>query len=277
MIKFKKVLSYVFSMEGSMFRYSLSYSMLLALLPTLIVVIVLFQNFIFNFSDLMHFVYQYIPEDMIEPFILYIMDKNYPSFISLMIALASSIYLSSRSFYSFMLVSATHEKFHTYSILLRIKAFVLFLFFVCGMILLFYISHQLGIDLKIHISVWIFICLFILYKALSFEKRPYYYGLIGALFSTVGIVFVGMLFLKVISLFTSYQNVYGPLGSLVVLLLSIYVISSIIYFGYCLNFEYGGRYPQKRYKMKWFYLLGERIANSFMNIVKKHRSDVNAY
>ena len=45
----------------------------------------------------------------------------------------------------------------------------------------------------------------------------------------------------------------------IVLLLSIYVLSSIIYFGYCLNLIYGKYLLKKEYKSDWFYRIGEQI------------------
>ena len=57
----------------------------------------------------------------------------------------------------------------------------------------------------------------------------------GAMFSTICIMGLATLFVTIVKYFTSYQDVYGPLASLVTLLLAIYLISCIIYFGFCLN------------------------------------------
>ena len=266
MQKMKTVVLNFTSLEGNMFRYSLSYCMLLALLPTLIIVILLFQNRFFDVQDLMQFLYHYLPEDLMGPFINYIMEKNYTSLFGLLLAIMPSIYLASRSFYSFLLVSATHEKFKTKGFLLRIKAFLLFLGFVLGLLVTSFLIHFIYLPSSLLFFIGIFTLLYLLFRTLSFEKRPVGYGMIGSFVSSLGIVLTGSIFFSIINKFTSYQNVYGPLGSLVILLLSIYVISSIIYFGYCLNLEYGKRYSVKIIKMKWFYELGEKM---FSSLIKK--------
>lgn len=53
--------------------------------------------------------------------------------------------------------------------------------------------------------------------------------------------------------YTRYNFLYGPLASIMVLLISIYLISSIIYFGYCLNYEYRNSTKKCVYKHKWYY------------------------
>lgn len=259
MHRLKKVVHEYLSLEGNMFRYSLSYCFLLALFPTIILLFFLYQNQIIDFKYLLQFLYHYFPKDFLEPFIVYITNKNYPSLWSILITFFPSVYLASRSFYSFMLVSASHEKFQTHNFLLRIKAFVLFLLAIVWIVVISFFIHLSLFDGTITFMVGLFISLYMMYRILSFEKRPITYGMIGALFSTMGMVLTGMLFLQVVEIFTSYHNVYGPLGSLLTLFLSIYILSSIIYFGYCLNFEFGAKYEKKVYKNMWFYKLVNRM------------------
>lgn len=263
MKKFMQVIRMYLSLEGSLFRYSLSFCLLLALLPTLIIAILLFQNFIFDFQDLLSVLYHFLPEDLLQPFVNYIMDKNFSSIISIIVSLVAAIYIASKSFYSFMMISAAHEEFETRNILLRIKSFMMFVFFLGGIIGTGVIIHFFQIDPYLSYSVGLMGVFYFLFRALSFEKRPYSYGVVGAIFSTAGIVLVEWGFLTIVKTFTSYQNVYGPLASLVVMFLSIYIVSSIIYFGYCLNQEYGTHLPEKQIKSVWFYEYGEKFLNKF--------------
>lgn len=253
------------SLEGCLFRYSLSFCMLLALLPTLVVILLLFQNSILDVSLLTQVLYRYLPADLLQPFLSYILQKEIALY-RLVFTFIPILYLASRSFYSFLLISAMHENFKTKKVLLKIKAFVLFLYFIAGIVCIF-ICMKLTIFNKTFVSIGgLFLSLYILYRALSFEKRCMYYGSVGALFSCSGIIGVGTLFFYVIENFTSYTNVYGPLGSFVILLLSIYIISSIIYFGYCLNLEFVRKVPIKKYKALWFYRNGEKL----ITLLKKH-------
>lgn len=132
MKKIKKVIHEYTSLDASLFRYSLSYCFLLALLPTLIIVVFLIQNSAYTIDELLVFLYQYLPEELLSPFVRFILNRNYPSFLSLLISLILSCYLASKSFYSFMLISATHEKINTYKLLIRIRSFVMFVVFISG-------------------------------------------------------------------------------------------------------------------------------------------------
>lgn len=273
MKKFKEALQMYLSLDGSLFRYSLSFCLLLALLPTLIVVILLFQNSIFNFHDLLNILYHFLPEDLLEPFIEYIMDKNFTSIVSIVVSLVVAIYVASKSFYSFIMISAAHEHFHTRNILLRVKSFLMFVIFLVGIILCGIIVHIFHISAYVSYSVGLFVLFYFLYRSLSFEKRPRRFGIIGAVFSTVGIILVEWGFLFVVKEFTSYQNVYGPLASLVVMFLSIYIVSSIIYGGYCINQIYGGHLAQKQLKSEWFYKQGEKFLNKFKRKNEVHKDE----
>ncbi|MFQ9724261.1 MAG: YihY/virulence factor BrkB family protein [[Clostridium] innocuum] len=109
-----------------------------------------------------------------------------------------------------------------------------------------------------------------MYRALSFRKRNWSFGIIGAMFSTICILGLAALFVTIVSHFTSYKDVYGPLASLVTLLLAIYLISCIIYLGFCLNLiceeEYGREEALPLKNEKFFILCSEltkRIRSRF--------------
>lgn len=260
-----------FSQEGSLFRYSLSFCFLLALFPTLIVVLVLFQNDILDIQKVLTFIYQYLPQELLEPFVQYVMAKDYSNIISVIITLIVSGYLASNSFYSFMLISANHEEFKTYGILIRIKAILLFTMVVVGLLIIGVTTHILQLNRLITLLVVFLFGLYVFYRTLSFERRPWQFGLAGAIFATIAMALVGVLFFYIIKTFTSYHTIYGPLASVVVLLLSIYVFSSIIYFGYCLNDVFPFSYPNKKIKMAKFYEYGEYYIDKITTIFNKRR------
>lgn len=269
--KFTEAFFEFFSQEGSLFRYSLSFCFLLALFPSLIVVIVLFQNEILDIQKVLTFVYQYLPKELIEPFVEYVMAKNYSNILSVIITLSVSGYLASNSIYSFMLISANHEKFETYGILIRIKAILLFIIIIVGVLVIGVTTHLLQLNILITILVVFIFGLYVFYRTLSFERRPWQFGVPGAVFSTVAMILVGLLFFYIIKTFTSYHTIYGPLASVVVLLLSIYVFSSIIYFGYCLNDVFTFSYPIKKIKMARFYEYGEYYIDKITEKFSKRR------
>ncbi len=269
MKKIKWVISEFLSLEGSLFTYSLSYCFLLALLPSLSIGIMLFQNSVLDIEDLLGLAYQFLPKDLIQPFVEYILDKDYNTAISLTISLIISCYVASKGLYSFMLISAKHESFETYKTLIRIKSVILFFILVSGVIAIALITHLLHLEIMITFGVGLVIILYLFFRMLSFKKRAITFGLVGSIFTSISIVLLGQLFFFIIFRFTSYKNVYGPLSSVVILLLSVYIIACVIYIGYCLNFAYT-KDPQKdQYKYLCIYRFGERIIDRFKVLIKK--------
>lgn len=257
MKRFRHVIRKFISPQGNLFRYSSSFCVLLALLPALIIILKIFEKEILNNPDLINFLYGYIPENLLAPFINYILAREYNTYTSMIVSMFLSIYLASNACYSFMLISMNDEGFSTYGILIRLKAMFMFVLLVIGLIILVALNYI--INNVIVIIGGLLVILYLFYRILSFEKKPLSYGLIGSLFASSGIMAVGTFFIYYIDHYTRYDLLYGPLAGLVVLLISIYLISSIIYFGYCLNHEYGKSYLKRCYKHSWYYNIGGYI------------------
>lgn len=265
MQRFKRVVLKFFSSQGNLFRYASSFCMLLGLLPSLIIVLSVFQNEVLNNPKLVEFLYWYLPKELISPFIEYVLSKHYDTYLSLIISMGLSIYLASNAIYSFMLISKDDEDFDTYNILIRIKAIIMFIALVMGLILLAFINY---FTRSVIVVVGGFLVLFyFFYRFLSFEKRSVTYGIIGSLFTCTGIMIVGIGFVYFVDNYTKYDVLYGPLASIVVLLISIYLISSIIYFGYCLNHEYTKCVKKLKYKGLWYYNSGSWVIKKIINLI----------
>lgn len=267
MKKIVNVIMKFISPQGNLFRYSLSFCVLLALLPALIIILKLFQSDILNVPNLINLLYDYVPKELLAPFIKFVLSKEYTTYGSLIFSMAISIYLASNAFYSFMLISMTDEGFDTYGILVRIKAIAVFVGLVLQVTGLAFLSYFLAVNDSIIMLIGLFIVFYFFYRSLSFEKRPPGYGMIGAAFTSICVVLIGIFFFYIVEHYTRYNILYGPLASLVILLISIYLISSVIYFGYCLNHEYGRSYPIKIYKHRKYYQRGnaflDKIAAKF--------------
>lgn len=257
MQRLKRVIKKFISPQGNLFRYSSSFCILLALLPGLIIVLKIFQNKILNNPEIVNFLYGYIPEVLLAPFIQYILSRQYNTYLSMIVSMFLSIYLASNACYSFMLISMNDENFSTYGILIRIKAIIMFIYLIIGLIVLAIVNYIINGVIVIIFGLLVFFYLF--YRILSFEKRPITYGVVGSIFTSSGIMMIGIFFFYYVEHYTRYDILYGPLASLVVLLISIYLISSVIYFGYCLNREYGKSYQMRSYKHKWYYIWGDKL------------------
>lgn len=253
------------SFEGSLFKYSLSFSFLLALAPSLVIIVMLFKYNLLPIDIIINFIMSFLPyassEETITPIIQFFLERQY-NLVSFFITLCVSFYLASRIVFSFLLISASHEEVDVPKWAIRIKSIVLFIMFLAMLVGCVAIGTFLKEYLPLVSSGLMLLLFTMMYRALSFRKRNWSFGILGAIFTTLMILCLASLFITIINHFTSYQDVYGPLASLVTLLLAIYLISCIIYFGYCLNIvfeeDYGAedRLPLKNQK---FFALCTRI------------------
>ena len=263
------------SFEGSLFVYSLSYALLLTIPPAMIVIIFSFRWIDLNINDIVDVFALFIPDEVLYPFVDFLVNENKNSIFGSMITTFISLFLSSRSIYSFLLIASRYERIEYPKWSLRIFSIYEFIcIYLYGMIcvivnVLFFDS--LGLSFLVYFSAS-FIGFYLFYHLCTFRLREWTYGLLGALFSTISIYFVGLLFFKSVRYFTNYENVYGPLSSIMLLFLSVFVISMIIYFGYILNNKFIQNKNEDYRKNTFFHLcvkiektISKRYANESRN------------
>lgn len=263
------------SFEGSLFKYSLSFSFLLALAPSLVIIVMLFKYNLLPIDIIINFIMSFLPyassEETITTIIQFFLERQY-NLVSFIITLCVSFYLASRIVFSFLLISASHEEVDAPKWAIRIKSIVLFIMFLAMLVGCVTVGTFLKEYLPLVSSGLMLLLFTMMYRALSFRKRNWSFGILGAIFTTLMILCLASLFITMINHFTSYQDVYGPLASLVTLLLAIYLISCIIYFGYCLNIvfeeDYGEEYRLPLKNQKFFALctkITEMAEKRFIN------------
>ncbi len=262
------------SFEGSLFKYSLSFSLLLALAPSLLIFALLFKYAYLDNGIILDFLINFMPDgnkEMLSQLLQYFTNKNY-SMVSFIITMCASFYLASRSIFSFLLISASHEHVNVPKWSIRIKSIFLFVNLVVIVVAAIFVATNF-LELLPLISASIMLMFFyMMYRALSFRKRDWSFGIVGAIFSTISILLLATLFVTVVKHFTSYQDVYGPLASLVTLLLAIYLISCIIYFGFCLNLVVEDTYGKEdtllmKYEKLFYH--ANNIEDKILNKLKK--------
>ncbi len=235
MKQIKTIVQQFSSLEGTLFRYSLSYGALMAVFPSLFILILLVEHSILNLVDLLRLLYLFLPEELIGPFVEFLLSRSRSLSFSSLFSLGITIWVASQSFYSFLLMSAAQEGIKTKKLLLRLKAVLLFLFFVGSLMTAGWVSLFFFLNPIFFLAAAFSVVLDLFYRSLTFYRRSITYGWPGAVFSTAAILLVGSFFFWAIQSFTSYDSVYGPLASVVVLFVSIYLLSSLLYFGYCIN------------------------------------------
>ena len=126
----KKIYQLFDSFQGRLFRYALAFSLLLAIAPILIAVILVFKYFIIinegAYQLLVQVLIQYLPSDIILPFVEWFAGEGEPiGFVATISTLVLSFYLASRSIYSFLLISAQVEQVRPSSMVMaRLSAFM---------------------------------------------------------------------------------------------------------------------------------------------------------
>ena len=258
------------SFEGSLFTYSLSFSLLLALAPSLLVFALLFKFAYLDNQIILDFLTNFIPDgntEVIQQFFQYFTSKSY-SIVSFIVTTCASFFLASRSIFSFLLISASHEDVKVPKWAIRIKAVILFVDLVVLVVAAIFVATNFLEFLPLISSAIMLLFFYLMYRALSFRKRDYSFGILGAIFSTISVMLLAALFVTIVKHFTSYQDVYGPLASLVTLLLAIYLISCIIYLGFCLNLVVEDMY-KKESKLPMKYPRAFRLANKINEKFKR--------
>ncbi len=223
------------SLEGGLFRYALSYGVLLTVFPTLFLIVYLYQIDVLDIQQVLSVLVTFLPEELIAALVNYMMAQDRLSVMSSLFTIVISIGVASQSFYSFLVIVGNDEDFHPNPISIRIKSIFLFLLFILLGISCATIYVLLGINSMFLIPVLLFIVLVVFYHSTTYLKRPIKESWTGAFFASIAFEIYGLIFFWIVQNFTSYASIYGPLSSVLVLILSIYVLCSILYFGYCLN------------------------------------------
>ncbi len=122
----------LFDSFGHLFRYALAFSLLLAIAPILIAVILVFKYFIIinegAYQLLVQVLIQYLPSDIILPLWNGLQEGEPIGFVATISTLVLSFYLASRSIYYLLLISAQVEQ-RPSSIYIRLRAILLTVYF----------------------------------------------------------------------------------------------------------------------------------------------------
>lgn len=259
------------SFEGSLFVYSLSFSLLLTIPPAITVFVSSFEILNLDVSVIPQFLSQFLPRELIEPFIDFLMNKSSASFTVSLISMGASLYLSSRANYSFLLIALNDEEvsYPKWSVrLYSVFEFLLIYLYVLGIIALAtYLSQYFMFAVPVLLFSASFIGFYAFFHLCTFKVRGKKFGLAGALFSSSAIFLVGLLFFRIVAEFTRYDSIYGPLSSLMVLFLSVFIVSNIIYFGYVINILTAPDIQKE--KNNPYFKLCERLEKKLLEKVKE--------
>lgn len=222
---------------------SLSYYMILSLVPILTLILIALSYIHFDFENVTTTLLKYFSSDMTTMIVEYLTehDRYYFSLAAILL----SLIVSSRGIYRLNQVtnrlyevpSSYLEQFkHRFKAMLDTVTFVLLvvviimLFGALPLINLFFFDLIWG---RIILGFVLVFLLMLLINLIVPSVWPgFKAGCCGALVSSIGIVFLH-LFMGLFSNATTYHTIYGPLATIAAWLILLNWMSHIIYFGIC--------------------------------------------
>lgn len=106
------------------------------------------------------------------------------------------------------MISASHEEVDVPKWSIRIKSVVLFVNLAIIIVAAIFIATNFLEFLPLISSLIMLMFFYMMYRALSFRRHDWSFGLLGAMFSTICIMGLATLFVTIVKYFTSYQDVY---------------------------------------------------------------------
>lgn len=245
----KKIVKGVRSTKGSLFPSSFAFYMLFALVPSLTIMQFFFSLFTIPADFLQNYLTVIFPNNIATSLIDFLSNSNsWENIFSLLFNLLVSVIIISNGFNSFINVSNNlYNKKNTF-IQKRLKSLVLTIGFVLLMFFFFTFSALMayvigeakvkafGSILQIFLEFGMLFIMTLLLYALAGDKILKLKDIWqGALFSAVSITIAISLFGLYSKYLSNFNNSYGPLTWLLILLVLFQIIGLCIYIGLILN------------------------------------------
>lgn len=250
--KLRELIKMMTSYEGTLFTYAFAYSIIAGIAPFLIIAVVFIGGYIYPVGQLISFLQRYIPAELVVPFVEYLSTSSIDNLALIISLLVASVWVASKSIYSFLLLSSEQDGIDVYHFLLRLLAMVYFVLIILGVGILIFVLSYFPISNSIILPFIMLVFFILFYRLLSFKYTAFKDVILGSVFSSITLALLGRLFFKYINSYSNYQTIYGPLASLMILLISGFIISWVIYCGYSINYVF--RDSKKEMQQKTFLL-----------------------
>jgi len=225
----------------------IAFSLLMSLAPMIALLTIFSLRFLQTESWLQEDISTIIPENIVATFINVGLETDSFGFIPFITAIIISVYVASRGFRAIILtftelnIKELNIYYITFTAILSPFIFCLFAIILVGTIsfLQLYLPNTFQIfNWLISFSVYFLLCLAFYYLT-TYPKKNVKYILHGTSFMAIGLTVMSNFFMYVINHFFNYNDVYGSLAYLLILLLAVVWVSMIIYFGHCVNLAVG--------------------------------------
>ena len=236
MNKLKKLFKMITSDESKLFINAQAYTLLVGIAPFLIIIVAFFGTYIVEVDALILIISRYIPQDLVLPFVDYISASQVHNLGVIVSLLSVSIWVGSKSVHSFMLLNNQYQDGKQTGFRLRIVSLLYFIAIVALLGVLIYIVVTLKIKTPLVIVPVLIVFLMAFYKVTSARKDELKDLIVGSTTATMLFVVYGQLFFTYINAYSNYNSIYGPLASIVILMISSWFIAWILFFGYSVNY-----------------------------------------
>ncbi|AYV35054.1 YhjD/YihY/BrkB family envelope integrity protein [Erysipelothrix rhusiopathiae] len=234
--KIQTVMEMMSSNEGTLFTYALAYSIIVGIAPFIIISVVFVGTYVYDVSQIIQLLQRYVPADLILPFVDYIQTSDLSNLWLIVSLLGVSIWVASKSIYSFLLLSSEQDGVNINHFFLRILACVYFIMIVLGIMAFGILIGYVPFINKFTTPIVITFFFVFFYRLLSFKYTRFRDVIWGSAITSIVLILLGRLFFVYINQYSNYQTIYGPLASMMILLISGWIIAWVVFFGYCINY-----------------------------------------
>jgi len=238
----KQAIKYFFEPEALISRNNIAFAMLMSLAPIIALFTIVSLHTIQDSLWLQQYLTTFLPSTVVDNFINVGLYNNQLSFFPFIISILVSLYAASRGFYAIIVTFAKgYQNFNVYHATIQ-SLIAPFIFVVIVMIIVFSnaviafiipsLSNFLGWLISLGIS---FLVSLLFFYITSYPRKLLKEIYPGAIVLTVGLTMMSNGFFYIIYNFFNYNDIYGSLAYLLIMLLSLVLIASIMYFAHCVN------------------------------------------
>lgn len=232
--------------EGSLIRNSISFAILMSLIPLVAILTVVSLRVIRSTEWINQFLSGFIPMNVIEKLIDVGLNTNNLGFIPFIVTLGVSYYSASRGFYSIVIAFSYEDVHHQPTFYYTIQSIVAPLVFIVLIVLTIGMNSTIHLLLPnlpiilntlLSLSVYVFLSL-IFFTIIGYPRRHFRDVIPGAVAFSFCMTILANLFFFYINNFTHYSDIYGGLASVMIIILAIKIISSILHICHIINEQY---------------------------------------
>lgn len=231
--------------RGTLIRNTIAYSILMALTPIVALITILSLYTLKTTVWLYDILIRFIPDTIVESLLNIALQTTSIGYLPFLITIIISYYTASRGFYAISLCFCNYneETIRKHNLMITLQSTIspiLFIFLILITVFLNSILHYFIptfpfiLNTIISLLLYHILCLIFFYM-ITYPKRKLLTILPGASFFAISLTIMSFLFFFYIDNFTNYNDIYGSIASIIILILSTKVISTLMHIGACIN------------------------------------------